>query len=58
MSIHGVIGDVFCPGKHYFDREKRESVDGYLTTAKPVLFIENVDPRCLFTKFMLCYRST
>ena len=27
-SIQDVIGDVYCPGKYCFNREKRDSLDG------------------------------
>ena len=29
-SIQDVIGDVHCPGKYCFNREKCESLDGYV----------------------------
>ena len=31
-SIQDVFGDVFCPGKYCFSREKCKSLDGYVTT--------------------------
>ena len=33
-SIQGVFGDVYGPGKHRFNREKCESLDGYVTTPR------------------------
>ena len=33
-SIKDVIGDVFCPGKYCFNRDKFESLDGYVTTPR------------------------
>ena len=35
-SIRDVIGDVYCPGKHCFNREKCESLDSYVTTARSI----------------------
>ena len=35
-SIHDVIGDAYCPGKYCFSREKCESLDGYVTTPRPI----------------------
>ena len=35
-SIQEVIGDVYCPGKYCFNREKCESIGGYVTTPKSV----------------------
>ena len=35
-SIQDVFGDVYCPGKYCFDREKYESVDGYVTNPRSV----------------------
>ena len=35
-STQGVIGEVFCPGKYCFNREKCESLDGYLTTPRSI----------------------
>ena len=33
-SIQDVIGDVYCPGKYCFNREKCESIGGYVTTPR------------------------
>ena len=33
-SIQDVIGDVYCPGKYSLNREKFESLDGYVTTPR------------------------
>ena len=33
-SIQEVTGDVFCPGKYCFNREKCESIGGYVTTPR------------------------
>ena len=54
-SIQDLIGDVYCPGKYCFKREKCESLDGYVTPPRSIY--GNVEPGCLFTKFFLCYRS-
>ena len=35
-SIQGVIGDVYCPGKYCFNREKCESFEGYLRTPRSI----------------------
>ena len=35
-SIQDVIGDVYCPGKYCSNREKCESLDGYVTTRRSV----------------------
>ena len=35
-SIQDVIGDVYCPGKYYFNREKCESLAGYVITPRSI----------------------
>ena len=35
-SIQDVIGDMYCPGKYGFKREKCESLDGYVTTPRSI----------------------
>ena len=35
-SIQDVIGDVYCPGKYCFNREKCESLGGYVTTPRSI----------------------
>ena len=35
-SIQEVIGDVYCPGKYCFNREKCESIGGYVTTPRSI----------------------
>ena len=35
-SIQDVIGGVYCPGKYCLNREKCESLDGYVTTPRPI----------------------
>ena len=35
-TIRGVIGDVYCPGKYCFNREKCESIGGYVTTPRSI----------------------
>ena len=57
-SVQDVIGDVYCPGKYCFNREKCESLDGYVTTPRSIYGVESVEPGCLFTKSLLCYKST
>ena len=35
-SIQDVIGDVYCPGEYCLNREKYESLGGYVTTLRPI----------------------
>ena len=35
-TIQDVIGDVYCPGKYCLNREKCESVGGYVTTPRSI----------------------
>ena len=35
-TIQDVIGDVFCPGKYCPNREKCESIGGYVTTPRSI----------------------
>ena len=35
-SIQDVIGDVYCPGKYCFNREKCESLGSYVTTPRSI----------------------
>ena len=35
-SVQDVIGDVYCPGKYCSNREKRESLGGYVTTPRSI----------------------
>ena len=35
-SVQDVIGDVFCPGKYFLNREKCESIGGYVATARSI----------------------
>ena len=35
-SVQDVIGDVYCPGKCCFNREKCESLGGYVTTPRSI----------------------
>ena len=35
-SVQDVIGDVYCPGKYCFNREKCESLGGYVTTPRSI----------------------
>ena len=35
-SIQDVIGDVYCPGKYCSNREKCESIEGYVTTPRSI----------------------
>ena len=36
ISVQDVIGDVFCPGKYCSNREKCESLGGYVTTPRSI----------------------
>ena len=35
-SVRDVIGDVYCPGKYCLNREKCESIGGYVTTPRSI----------------------
>ena len=35
-SIQDVIGDVYCPGVYFFNREKCESLGGYVTSPRSI----------------------
>ena len=35
-TIQDVIGDVCCPGKYFLNREKCESIGGYVTTPRSI----------------------
>ena len=35
-SLQDVVGDVSCPGKYCVNREKCQSLDGYVTTPRPI----------------------
>ena len=35
-SIQDVVGDAYCPGKYCSNREKCESLDGYVTTPRSI----------------------
>ena len=35
-TIQDVIGDVYCPGKYCLNREKCESIGGYVTTSRSI----------------------
>ena len=35
-TIRDVIGDVYCPGKYCLNREKCESIGGYVTTPRSI----------------------
>ena len=56
--IQDVLGDVYCPGKDCSNGEKCESLDGYPTTTRFNYGLENLEPGCLFTKFLFCCKST
>ena len=54
-SIQDVIGDVYCPGKFCSNREKCESLDGYVTTPRSIYGCAKCEA-CLFVhrfSFML-----
>ena len=36
-SVQYVIGDVYCPGEYCLNREKCESIGGYVTTPRTIL---------------------
>ena len=39
-TVQDVIGDVFCPGKYCSNREKYESIGGYVTTPRSIYVCE------------------
>ena len=57
-SVQDVIGDVYCPGKYCSNSEKCEAIGGYVTTSRSFMVVKIVEPGCLSTKFLLCYRNT
>ena len=40
-SVQDVIGDVYCPGKYCFNREKCKSIGGYVTTPRSIYGCDN-----------------
>ena len=40
-SVQDVIGDVYCPGKYWSNREKYDSLGGYVTTPSSIYASEN-----------------
>ena len=40
-TIQDVIGDVYCPGKYCFNREKCKSIGGYLKTPRSIYGCDN-----------------
>ena len=46
-TIQDVIGDVYCPGKYCLNREKCESIGGYVTTPRSIYGCGNCGA-CLF----------
>ena len=40
-SVQVVIGDVFCPGKYCLNREKCQSIGGYVTTPRSIYGSDN-----------------
>ena len=60
-SVQDFIGDVYCPGKYCSNREKCESLGGYLTTPRSIFACGKcgaVELGCLFRKVLSCCRST
>ena len=57
-SVQEVIGDVYCPGKYCLNSEKCESIGGYVTSPRSIYGCGKCKPSCLFTKFLLRYKST
>ena len=56
--VQDVFGDVYCPGKYCLNREKCESIGGYVATPRSIMFVESVEPGCFLTKFPSRYKST
>ena len=59
-SVQDVIGDVYCHVKNCSNTKKCDSLRTYATIPfrDPVMLVESVELGCLFTKFLLCYKST
>ena len=56
-TTQDVIGDVFCPGKYCFIREKCDSLDGFVTPCDLTMVMESVEPCYLFTKILYVTRT-
>ena len=46
-SVQDVIGEVYCPGEYCLNREKCNSIGGYVTTPKSIYGCDNCGA-CLF----------
>ena len=60
-SVQEAIGDVYCPGKFCLNTEKCKSIGGYVTTPRSIYSCGKYGAwlfGCLFTKFLLSYKST
>ena len=57
-SVQDVIGDVFCPGKYCSNREKCESLGGYVKTPGSFYGCGKFGAWLFPHKFPLCYKST
>ena len=40
-STQDVIGDVYCPGEYFLNREKCKSIGGYVTTPRSIYGCDN-----------------
>ena len=56
-SIQNAIRDVHCPGKYCFNREKCESVDGYVTTPRSIYGCGKCEAWLFGHKIFFCYKS-
>ena len=57
-SVPDVIGDVYCPGKYCLNREKCESVGGYVTTPRSIYDCGKSGTWLFVHKVLLRYKTT
>ena len=57
-SVQDALGDVHCPDRYCSNKEKCESLAGYVTTLKSKYACGECGAWFFFTKFFLCYKST
>ena len=57
-TIPDVLGDVFCLGNYCLNREKCESIGGYVTTLRSIFGCGKCGAWLFVTKFLSRYRST
>ena len=57
-SIQDVIGDMYCPGKHWSNRENCESLGGYVTMPRSIFGCGKCGAWLFVHKVPLRYKST